>query len=131
MSEGVEAWFANDQVKAVHILVPQIEAAFRKMAGVLGRPTTKPHNQMTRARMVIPLGELLWAPETAEALGDLGGDLVLHMRTLYTDPRGHNLRNDLAHGLIASTSINTTTALLVIHSLLLLGSWLELKATVA
>jgi lysyl-tRNA synthetase, class I len=131
MSEGVEAWFAKDNVKAVHILVPQIEAAFRRMAGVLGRPTTKPHPQMTRARMVIPLGELLWAPETAQALGDLGGDLVLHMRTLYTDPRGHNLRNDLAHGLIASTSINATTALLVIHTLLLLGSWLEPKATVA
>jgi Domain of unknown function (DUF4209) len=131
MSEGVEAWFAKDHVKAVHILVPQIEAAFRNMAGMLGRPTTKPHNQMTRARMVIPLGELLWAPETAEALGESGSDLVLHMRTLYTDPRGHNLRNDLAHGLIASASINATTALLVIHTLLLLGSWLEPKATVA
>lgn len=131
MSEGVEAWFAKDHVKAVHILVPQIETAFRKMAGVLGRPTTKPHNQMTRARMVIPLGELLWAPETAEALGNLGADLVLHLCTLYTDPRGYNLRNDLAHGLLASTSINATTALLVIHSLLLLGTWLEPKTTIA
>lgn len=128
LREGVEAWIASDQVKAVHTLVPQIEAAFRKLCGILGRPTTKPHPQMAQARMVITLGELLGPPEAAEALGSLGADLILHMRTLYVDPRGHNLRNDLAHGLLPRSSINGTTSLLVIHTLLLLGAWLKPKA---
>lgn len=127
LRDGVDAWFAADYVKTVHILVPQIEAAFRELCGILGRPTTKPHPQMARARMVITLGELLWPPEVAEALGSLGADLVLHMRTLYADPRGHNLRNDLAHGLLPRSNITATTSLLVIHTLVLLGAWLDRK----
>lgn len=127
LREGIEAWIEADHVKAVHILVPQVEAAFRTLCGRLGRPTTKAHSRMARARIVITLGDLLGPPEAAEALGDLGADLVLHLRTIYADPRGHNLRNDLAHGLLPRTSITPTTSLLVIHTLVLLGAWLNPK----
>lgn len=75
--------------------------------------------------MVITLGELLFQDETTEALGTHGVDLVLHLRTLYVDPRGHNLRNDLAHGILQAASLNLTTCLWVIHTLLLLGLWVE------
>jgi len=125
LHDGVTAWFAEDHVKAAHILVPQIEAGFRKLVGFVGRPTTKPHPQMRQARMVVTLGEILFSEETASALGKHGVDIVLHFRSLYADPRGYNLRNDLAHGLVASNSLNSGIMLWVIHSLLLLGAWIE------
>ena len=31
LSAGVEAWFAGDDMKAIHVLVPQVEAAVREM----------------------------------------------------------------------------------------------------
>ena len=129
LGEGVAAWLDDDHVKAVHVLVPQIETAFRKMAGALGRPTTEPHPQMRRARIAKPFGKMLGDIETASALGTHGPDLILHLRTLYSDPRGHNLRNDLAHGLLPSSSINATTSLLVVHSLLLIGAWFAPKTS--
>jgi hypothetical protein len=125
LSEGIAAWIDGDHIKAMHVLIPQVEAAFRKMVGMLGLPTTEPHPQMTRARNARPFGKILGDVSTATALQNHGPDLVLHLRALYIDPRGYNLRNNLAHGLLPSANINATTSLLVIHSLLLLGAWLN------
>ncbi len=124
LTDGIEAWLAEDYPKAIHVLVPQVEAGFRAMVGKCGRPTTKAHPQMPQARMVIMMGEILFQKDTPQALGPLGNNLVLHMRALYADPRGHNLRNDVAHGLLAPKDIHAGIMLWVIHSLLLIGSWL-------
>lgn len=125
LREGLAAWMAEDYVKAAHVLVPQVEAGFRNLVGRSGRPTTKAHPQMPQARMVITMGEILFHGETAPALGTHGPDIVLHFRTMYADPRGHNLRNDLAHGLASAGSLNAGIMLWVVHSLLLLGAWLK------
>lgn len=125
LREGLSAWIANDQVKAAHLLVPQVEAGFRTLVGRAGRPTTRAHPQMPQARMVITMGEILFHEETASALGKHGPDIVLHFRAFYADPRGHNLRNDLAHGLASAESLNAGTNMWVVHSLLLLGAWLK------
>jgi lysyl-tRNA synthetase class 1 len=41
--EGITAWFQNDFVKALHVLIPQIETGLRAIAEKIGRPTTKAH----------------------------------------------------------------------------------------
>ncbi len=123
LREGIAAWLEDDHVKAIHILVPQVEAGFRTLVGRCGRPTTKPHLQMRQARMVITLGEILCHKETAPALGEHGSNIVLHFRALYTDPRGSNLRNNIAHGLIQIDAANASIVTWIIHSLLLLGAW--------
>jgi hypothetical protein len=125
LREGIAAWMAADYLKAAHMLVPQVEAGFRALVGRCGRPTTKSHPQMPQARMVITMGEILFNEETAPALGTHGPDIVLHFRTLYADPRGHNLRNDLAHGLASPGSLHAGIMLWVVQSLLLLGAWLK------
>ncbi len=43
------------------------------------------------------MGEILYNQKVAEALGP---DVTLHFQALYADPRGMNLRNEIAHGLI-------------------------------
>jgi lysyl-tRNA synthetase class 1 len=124
LSEGISAWLRNDYIMAAHVLVPQVEAGFRTLLGRGGRPTTKPHPQMKQARMVTTFGDML-TENKAAALGEHGPDIVLHFRALYADPRGNNLRNELAHGLASIESINAGILLWVIHSLLLLGAWLR------
>jgi lysyl-tRNA synthetase, class I len=82
--EGVDAWFDGDIVKAVHVLVPQVELALRKIVEQLGKPTTKPHPGIPGASVVVGMGDMLYG-ETAvtEALGP---DLVLYFLVRYADP---------------------------------------------
>lgn len=124
LHEGVAAWIDDDHIKALHILIPQIEFAFRNLLHGLGHTTTKAHPQMRQARMVVTMGELLFSKETAETLGPHGQDLVLHFRTLLTDPRGINLRNRMAHGDLSIDMMHSGQTDWLLHAALLLGAWL-------
>ena len=130
LREGLAAWITEDHLKAAHILVPQIEAGFRALIGRCGRPTTKAHPRMKQARVVVTMGDILFHDETAEALGAHGPDILLHFSALYADPRGHNLRNDIAHGVLPIEGINAGIMLWVVHSLLMLGAWLKPQGAV-
>jgi lysyl-tRNA synthetase class 1 len=121
--DGVRAYFTGDYVKAVHLLVPQVERGLRSIAGQLGKPITKAHSTVQGASVSINIGDILYSKDIAEALGP---DFTLHFLALYADPRGLNLRNELAHGLMQRGVIHGHTARLVIHTLLVLGLWKEL-----
>jgi lysyl-tRNA synthetase class 1 len=121
--EGVRAWYDRDFIKAVYVLVPQIERGLRSIAGKLGRPLTKPHPTLSDVGVAIGMGDILNSPDLTAALGP---DFSLHFLALYADPRGMNLRNRVAHGLINSEAISEQLVRLLIHSLLVLGIWKEL-----
>lgn len=121
--EGVEAWYQGDFVKAVHVLVPQVEHGLRSIAGKLGQPVTKAHSTVAGVSVVIGMGDILYKPELSEALGP---DLSLYFLALYADPRGNNLRNDFAHGLLKPRSVDGNLAIWVIHTLLVFGVWDEI-----
>lgn len=123
LSDGVEAWFQGDHVKAVHVLVPQIERGFRSLMGVVGRPTTKPHPKFKGAQVAVTMGDGLYSADTVAALGQHGPDLAVHLATLYADPRGPNLRNEVAHGLLSRDQMQEGTVLWLIQTILLLGLW--------
>jgi hypothetical protein len=121
--EGVRAWEQQDKVKAVHVLVPQIERALRKVADELGVPVTKAHPKVSGASVAIGMGEILYNERVAKALGP---DTTLHFQALYADPRGMNLRNEIAHGMVDADQFYFYLGNLVVHSLLILGLWKEL-----
>jgi lysyl-tRNA synthetase class 1 len=121
--EGVRAWFTGDYVKTVHVLVPQIERAVRNIAGQLGKPVTKAHPKVKGASVAINMGDILYSDDITEKLG---ADLILYLLSVYADPRGLNLRNELAHGQLELTAMTDHTARLLIHTLLVLGLWKEL-----
>ncbi len=123
LADGIEAWFAGDHVKAVHVLVPQIERGFRTLMGLVGRPTSKPHPKFKGAQVAVTMGDGLYSKETVEALGPHGADLAVHLATLYADPRGPNLRNEVAHGLLARSQMEEQTVLWLIQTVVLLGLW--------
>jgi lysyl-tRNA synthetase class 1 len=120
--EGIRSWERNDQVKAAHVLVPQIERALRKIAGGLGVPVTKAHPKVSGTSVAIGMGEILYNDKVAEALGP---DATLHFQALYADPRGMNLRNEIAHGLMDGDQFYWHLGNLIVHSLLILGLWKE------
>jgi Domain of unknown function (DUF4209) len=120
--EGIHAWERNDQVKAAHVLIPQIERALRKIADGLGVPVTKAHPKVSGTSVAIGMGEILYNDKVAEALGP---DATLHFQALYADPRGMNLRNEIAHGLIDADQFYWHLGNLIVHSLLALGLWRE------
>jgi len=120
---GVQAWFNRDFFKTLHLIIPQIESALRKMVETIGRPTTKPAGTVPGVSVSINMGDIVFNPTTIAALGHLGPRLALYMKTVYADPRGMNLRNEFAHGLLDADELNEWTALWVIHSLLVVALW--------
>jgi len=126
--EGVKAFFCGDHVKAAHVLIPQIEHALRSIAGKLGKPTTKAHPKVKGASVVINMGDILYDDAITSQLGD---DLTLYFLSLYADPRGYNLRNELAHGDLDADSMSDHLSRLLMHTLLVLGLWKELAASFA
>jgi hypothetical protein len=124
--QGIHGWLQGDNVKAAHLLVPQVEHALRKIAGDIGLPVTKAHPRMKGVSVAINMGDILSA---AEILAALGENLTLHFQALYSDPRGLNLRNRMAHGLMDSSDFGDQLSGLIIHSLLMLGFWKELGNT--
>ena len=121
--EGVTAWYAQDFIKAIHVLVPQIEVALRAIVSQLGKPVTKPHPTINGVGVAIGMGDMLYAKDVREALGD---DLTIHFLALYADPRGFNLRNDLAHGLLSAERMTMSAASRIVHTLLVLGIWKDI-----
>jgi lysyl-tRNA synthetase class 1 len=119
----VRAWYERDLVKAVHVLVPQIERGLRGIVAKLGKPVTKPHSTVAGVGVAIGMGDILYSEELSLALGP---DLSLYFLALYADPRGMNLRNRVAHGLIKPEAIDGNLVRLLIHTLLVFGVWKEL-----
>lgn len=115
LKEGLAAWLAEDYVKAIHVLVPQLEAALRDLLAGLGAPVQRP-NAKTGGFEVIGMGAVL--NHGAFQTG-VPKDLRFHLRALYCDPRGINLRNHLAHGLAHPQLFGRGVCNWVVHSLLL------------
>lgn len=120
--EGVRAWTRDDHVKAAHVIVPQVERALRKLASDLGLPITRPHPSVSETSVAIGMGEILYNEKVVAALGP---DVALHLQALYSDPRGMNLRNEIAHGLMDAGQFYWHLGNLIVHSLLMLGLWKE------
>lgn len=120
---GIVAWQQGDWVKALHVLIPQIEVGLRNILRGVGGAIVKPHPQGGGREVLLNFGELL----NAERLKDsLGPDLVLYFRAVYSDPRGWNLRNAVAHGLAGLERANYATCNMLMHSVLVLGCWRDI-----
>jgi hypothetical protein len=117
LREGLTAWFAGDSVKAVHVLVPQLEAALRDLLSAMGVGLRR-YDARTGGFEVLGMGAML-----SHAAFDTGPikEIKFHLSTFYCDQRGINLRNLLAHGLANKGMLHMGVANWVLHSLLLLG----------
>lgn len=117
LREGLNAWTTHDSVKAIHVLVPQLEAALRDVLAALGA-SVMAHRPETGGFEAIGLGSILHHPRFVEKIP---ADVRFHLRALYSDARSINLRNRLAHGLVPPGLLGMGVANWVVHSLIVIG----------
>jgi len=115
---GLTAWLAEDHVKAIHVLVPQVEAALREVLIALGESPVVPNHEAGGFKS-IGMGGIL-STEAFKTRFD--ATVRLHLSALYTTPKGLNLRNKLAHGMAGPEMLSRGMANWVVHTLILLGA---------
>lgn len=123
LRQGLDAYFADDHVKAIHVLVPQIEAMLRRLLGYLGQPTSKRMRSPKGVMQEKTLTDVLEREPAVTAFFKESGldDWQVYLRVFLTEPSGWNLRNRLAHGLVAPDQFTRQISDWVIHSMLMLG----------
>ncbi|KAA1237156.1 DUF4209 domain-containing protein [Agrobacterium tumefaciens] len=118
VKSAIQGWIDGDYVKTVFVLTPQIECALREFVRGLNQAVNKPHPTMPGREIPLNMGDMLSNPIVKEALGE---DLTFYFRLVFSDPRGRNFRNRVAHGQIGRGEINYGTANVLIHSMLVMA----------
>lgn len=113
---GLTAYLENNHVVACHLLMPQIEAAVRRLIELAGGAVLKPRRG--GGFHLRTLDELFRDPILVAVFGE---DTALYLRILLTDQRGWNLRNDVCHGLMTASSFQETISDRLFHVLLCLA----------
>ena len=118
---GIRAFEAGDSWTACHVLIPQFERGLRKVAVTLSA-----HVRRVVADQGIQFATL--GPILADdaMIGFLGANLAQTLVAVFTEPRGLNARNTVAHGLLDPDEDLTGTALLAVAGVLTAGYGLYL-----
>lgn len=114
--DGVNAYLGNNHLVAIHLLIPQIESAFRKLVEHTGGSVLKPSRG--GGMYLRTLDELL---RDQRIISIFGKDISLYFRILLTDQRGWNLRNDVCHGISPAATFQANISDRVFHTLLCLA----------
>lgn len=112
INRGIESYFANDHLVAIHLLVPQIEEAVRNIIENAGGNVLRQKGSGMQLRT---FDDILRDDLLKDKWGE---DMVEYFKALYTDQRGINLRNDVSHGMADIKAFNQQNADKVLHSLL-------------
>lgn len=116
--KGIEAYYSDDFIVAIHLLIPQIEDAIRNLIEMSGGIVLKkPRNG--NGFQLKTFDELLRDDNIAKVFGE---DIQIYLRVLFTDQRGWNLRNDVCHGMSDINSFSYQSIERIIHVLLILGT---------
>ena len=119
LQEGLHAYEQGDFVKAIHVLVPQVEQSLRNLLGLIRIPTTKTVARHPGIEDVKSMNDVLGDSRVRQAMSE---NLWRYLSVVYIERRGGlNLRNDLAHGLVGPKSFNRGTADRVVHTLFALS----------
>jgi hypothetical protein len=119
LRKGVAAYLAGAWVECVHLLVPCFEDGLRELARGIG-PLPIDFDPEVEGWREPTLGRLL---SLRHLQVEFGPDLILHWRALFTDARGLNLRNRVAHGLVTDAECSRDMCDRVLHSILQLGQF--------
>jgi hypothetical protein len=97
INRGLQYYFANDYIAAIHLFIPQIEDVLRTIVELKGGVVIKPNKVGGYDKK--NLDELLRSDELKTILDD---SFLLYMKALLSHRRGYNLRNEVCHGLVDS-----------------------------
>lgn len=91
---GIQAGFHGDWLTAMHLLIPQLEASIRDVLQQVGAITSGMRDGIQAEKDIKQLMEM---PEFEQVFGS---GLRFDLRGLLIERFGHNIRNELAHGLL-------------------------------
>jgi hypothetical protein len=118
---GIDAWLSRDYIKAIHVLMPQAEHAIRTLASLSGVLTTT--RGYTRGVMQTRgLGEILHDKLFRELIDE---NVRLYFLVFLADPRGINLRNRVAHGLLEHEQMERALTDRLVQVLLALSCFVQ------
>lgn len=113
LTEGIQAFLDGDYVKAIHVIVPQIEVALRHLLRLAGSSHLKAGRN--GSMQLKNLNDTLREPVIKKSLGD---NISQYLLCFLADERGVNLRNTVSHGIAAAAIFNQATSSQVFHALL-------------
>ena len=115
--EGLRAYDDGDYTKAIHVLIPQIEAMLREVLRFLGIPIRKSRRESGMYELK-NMNDVLSEQRVEDLLEE---DLLFFLNIVFIDKRGWNLRNEFAHGALPASAFNVNTASAVVMALIQLG----------
>jgi Domain of unknown function (DUF4209) len=115
---GIGQYLDGNYLIATHLLIPQIEAAIRKLMEISGGEVLKPAR--SGGFHLRTLDEILRDKPIVELLGE---SISLYLRVILTDQRGWNVRNNICHGISFPQDCSKYVADRLIHILLLLAQY--------
>lgn len=116
--QALLAYEADNYITMCHLLVPQIEDAFRSLLDKSGKPVIRPQKEINNPGYTQRiLDDILKDDVVAETFGE---NFSYYVRILLTDQRGMNIRNNLCHGLVDPAFFNGVVADRLLHLLCVL-----------
>lgn len=103
IARGLLAGLNGDFLVSAHLLIPQLEHALRCVLERLGQPTFRVDARDGR-QYEYDLNNVLYYKPIGDFLGE---DLVFDLRGLLVEPCSTNLRNRIAHGLMADEDFSS------------------------
>jgi hypothetical protein len=113
---ATHAYLQEDFAVAIHLYVPQIEAAIRNLVEHTGGAVLKPRDG--GGFHLRTLDELLRTEQVNKVLGE---DIALYFRVVLTDQRGWNIRNNVCHGTFPYQYASRVVADRLLHILIVLA----------
>ena len=117
---GLEAYMKEDYLVCCHLLVPQLEAAIRRLFALNGANIMRPKANPAEGNEYLSLDSLLGSKD---ALLFMKEDLANYLRNVLTDQYGWNIRNQVSHGLLGTDNFNFGMADRVVHAFLMLSTF--------
>lgn len=121
VEKALDAYYAEDYIQFMHLIIPQIEGTCRNFVAVNGESTYS-CKSITGGYSFITFEGVL----RKRCIIDIeNGDLAYHLMAVFTDSHGLNLRNDVMHGMAPISYFSFPYADIVFHSLILTATLLK------
>lgn len=111
---GLERYFAEDYVSALHVLVPRIEHMMKSAFEQSGLPSVAVKSKRQIREQTF--GDFLRRGDVRQIIGE---SIWYYFSYSLLDERGLNLRNDVAHGWIQESGCNRVSVQIVLFAILL------------
>lgn len=122
---GLDSYFKEDYVSALHILVPQFESFLLDIASKLGINIVALDTSVDTATRTKTLSERDF--DSAEFISIFGEDLCRQIKFVLFEPMGYKLRHKIAHGEISVEECNFQNVTLILYLYLVILARVTVK----